>query len=202
MDDDAYGFGYQLEMSAAAAFDKPGLAAFAELIRARFDAAAGASPACAAAARQIPEYLRRRWGEALRTIHLAQGDAAAYVALAEETGLMAKDCHALGTLLSRGCKHAEALTWVERGIAITERDRRGSMAGYELASLRRELLVRLGRGAEALQAAWMEYQGAPSKYAYADLMFEALAAGKQLRERPSYLERAKARFLTGRTEDV
>ena len=170
MEDDEYGFCSQLEVSAAEAFDKPGLAAFARLVRARFDAAAAASPGPTAAARQDPRYLRRRWGEALRTIHLAQRDAAAYVALAEETGLTAEDCHALGTLLASGGKHAAALAWVERGVAIAESDKRASMAGDDLARLRRDLLVRLGRGDEALQAAWAEYQKAPSKYAYANLM--------------------------------
>lgn len=112
----------------------------------------------------IPIYLQQI------SYYLAQRDAAAYVALAEETELTAKDCHALGTLLSSGRKHAEALAWVERGIAIAESEKRASLAGYDLARLRRDLLVRLGRGDEALQAAWAEYQEAPSKYAYADLM--------------------------------
>lgn len=170
MDADEYGFCSQLEVSAAEALDQTGLAAFERLIRARFEAAATASAAGGGAARQHPEYLRRRWGEALRTIYLAQRDVAAYVALAEETGLTAKDCHALGALLSSSGKHAEALVWVERGIAVAERDKRGSMAGYDLATLRRELLVQLWRGEEALQAAWTEYQAAPSKYAYTDLM--------------------------------
>lgn len=170
MEDDAYGFCSQLEVRAVEAFDKPGLAAFARLIRSRFDAAAAAPPGQNAAARQDPGTVRRRWGAALRTIYLAQRDAAAYVALAEETGLTASDCHALGTLLSSAGKHTEALAWVERGVALAERDERASIAGYDLARLRRDLLVRLGRGDEALQAAWSEYQKAPSKYAYAGLM--------------------------------
>lgn len=45
-----------------------------------------------------------------------------------------------------------------------------SMAGYDLAKLKRDLLVKLGRGREALEAAWAEYRDHPSKYAYGDLM--------------------------------
>lgn len=44
MDDDPYGFCYQLEKDAAQAFDKAGLAAFEKQIRARFDVAATPSP--------------------------------------------------------------------------------------------------------------------------------------------------------------
>jgi uncharacterized Zn finger protein len=45
-----------------------------------------------------------------------------------------------------------------------------STAGYELARLHRELLTRLGRGNEAIDAAWAEFQEHPSKYSYDDLM--------------------------------
>jgi uncharacterized Zn finger protein len=44
------------------------------------------------------------------------------------------------------------------------------VAGYELATLKRELLSKLGRGNEALAEAWVEYRAHPSKYAYDDLM--------------------------------
>jgi hypothetical protein len=60
--------------------------------------------------------------------------------------------------------------WVDRGIALDKKTPRGSMAGYNLAKLKRELLKKLGREKEALNAAWAEFREFPNKYTYDDLM--------------------------------
>jgi len=44
------------------------------------------------------------------------------------------------------------------------------MAGHDLARLKRDLLTKLGRGTEALEAAWAEYCQHPNEYSYDDLM--------------------------------
>ncbi len=67
-------------------------------------------------------------------------------------------------------KPEEALAWVERGIDLDKKTPHGSMAGHDLAKLKRELLTKLGRGNEALDAAWADYRKHPSKYRYDDLM--------------------------------
>ena len=72
MDDDPYGFCYQIEKDAAKAFEKVGLAAFERQIQARFEAAATAKPAPGKALGHEPEYLLRHWSELLRTVYLAQ----------------------------------------------------------------------------------------------------------------------------------
>ena len=168
MEDDPYGFCYQLEKEAAKAFDRAGLAAFVSAIRERFDAASklpqGEAP------RHHPDRTRRRWGATLRTLYLEQRDAQAYLELAEETGLTAEDCHALATMLVAQQRAEDALSWVERGLEIAERAKRRGMAGYDLGRLRRGLLTMLGRGEEALAAAWAEYQQHPSKYTYGELV--------------------------------
>jgi len=170
MDNDPYGFCYDLEKDAAKAFGKAGVAAFEKQIRARFDAAATARSVSGESLRSNPEYARRRWGETLRTLYLVQKNVQAYVALAEETGLSAQDCHALATMLLARRKPEDALAWVERGIAIDEKTPHGSMAGHDLAKLKRELLTKLGRGGEALEAVWAAYREHPSQYTYDDLM--------------------------------
>jgi len=170
MDDDPYGFCHQLEKDAAQAFDKAGLAAFERQIRARFDAAATIKPAPGGSLRSSPEYAHRRWGETLRTLYLAQKNVQAYVALAEETGLSPQDCHALATLLLARRKPADALAWVERGLAIDEKTAHGFMAAHDLAKLKRVLLTKLGRGGEALEAAWAAYRQHPRKDTYDELM--------------------------------
>jgi uncharacterized Zn finger protein len=67
-------------------------------------------------------------------------------------------------------KLEQAHSWVERGLEIEKKTAHESLAGYELAHLKRELLTKLGRGGEALEAAWAEYRAHPSTISYGDLM--------------------------------
>ncbi len=158
MDNAPYAFCYQIEKDVAKAFDKAGLAAFESLIRARFEATPSKE-----------EYDRRRWSGVLRAVYLAQNNPVAYQSLAKQIGLNPQDCFALATIfVSR--KPDLALKWVERGIGLDRETRHGSAAGYDLTRLQRELLTKLGRGDEALDAAWAEYRTSPSKFSYDDLM--------------------------------
>jgi hypothetical protein len=167
MDDDPYGFCYGLETKVASVLDKAGLAALVAQARERLAAPDG--PA------EGPDghstgYKQRRWAEVLRALHVGQKDVATYVALAQQTGLSAKDCHAVARMLIAKRKPEEALSWVERGIEIAAKGPRGSSADYELQNLRRDLLRKLGREQEALASAWGDFREHPSKYTYDDLM--------------------------------
>ena len=170
MDNDDYGFCYHIEKDAAKVLDKANLAAFVTQVRARFDAAANAAPEAEGAFKDRPDHIRRRCGEILRALYAAQKDIAAYITLAEEIGPTAQDCHAVATLLASRRKPEEALAWVERGIDMDKRTPHGSTAGHDLAKLKKELLAKLGRGDEALDAAWGDYREYPSVYRYDDLM--------------------------------
>ena len=166
MDDDPYALCYDIEKDASKAFDKAGLAAFERQIRTRFEVAETAKPAQGKALGRDPEYLRRRGSEILRTIYLAQRNLAAYIALTTQTGLTAKDCHALATILVTRRKPDEALVWVKRGVALDRESPHGcTMAGHQLIGLHRELLTRLGRGNEALEDAWAAFEENPASTA-------------------------------------
>ena len=171
MDDDDYGFCHRLEKALAPAFDKAGLAAFVKHVRARFDSAGRLGPSGGGPEKGgSPDTIRRRWGEVLRSLYAAQKDIAAYVALCEETGLATRDCHAIAGLFAGRRRYAEALEWVERGISLGAKSPREWSASSDLAHLKRDLLVKMGRGSEALSAAWADYCRSPSKYSYEDLM--------------------------------
>lgn len=170
MDDDPYGFCGQLEKDVARALDKAGRAAFEKVIRARLTAAVTGTPSTSGSFRSDPDYRRRRCGEILRALYAEQKNVEAYVALAESTEWTPQDCHTLATMQVARRKPAEALSWVKRGMALARKAPRDSMAGYQLTRLKRDLLQKLGRGNEALEAAWAEYRAAPSKHSYADLM--------------------------------
>ncbi len=89
---------------------------------------------------------------------MAQKNITAYVALAEQTGLTPEDCHAVAVLFVGRRKLEQALAWVDRGIDLDRKIPHGSGDRYNLARLRRDLLTKLGRGNEALDAAWTEFQ--------------------------------------------
>ena len=148
-----------IEKDLGAAFDKAGLAAFEKLSRARFEAAS----------KEPAGYEYRRWSGILRAIYSAQRNIQAYIALAEQTGLDAVDCLAVARLLA-GRKPEEALQWVERGRALDREKKFPSIAAHDLDKFHRELLTRLGRQNEALEAAWAAFRKHPSKFTYDDLM--------------------------------
>ncbi len=168
MDDDPYGFCYQLERDLVKVLDKEGLAAFERRIRERFDGVATAAPGPGGRERD-PAYIRRHAAEILRAILAEQRNVDAYVALCEATELSPADCLAVAKMVQARRKPADALTWVERGLAL-DKKRPSSFGDHELAKLKRDLLLKLGRGDAALEAAWAGFKAHPSKYSYADLM--------------------------------
>ena len=159
MDNDPYAFCYEIERDAAAAFNKVGLAAFERQIRVRFETAS----------EDPSSWEYRRASGILRAIYCAQRDIQAYVALSEQTGLKAEDCLTVARLLATQ-KPGEALAWVERGRGLDREMQFRSTAGYDLNKLQRELLTKLGRQGDALEAAWADFQQHPSKFTYDDLM--------------------------------
>jgi hypothetical protein len=159
MDDDPYAFCHEIEKDAAAAFDKAGLAAFEKQILQRFEAAS-ANPS---------SWPYRRSGIILRAIYSSQRNVQAYARLVEQTGLEAKDCLVIAKLLAPR-KLGEALDWVERGRTLDREKQFRSGAAYELERLHRELLTKLDRKDEALEAAWADFLEYPSTFTYQDLM--------------------------------
>jgi hypothetical protein len=167
MDNDSYGFCHKIEHDLVKVLNKRGMAAFERCIRERFDgkATAGTGPV---SREWDPAYVRRRAAEILRPIHAKQRNVEAYIALCEETYLSADDCLVVAKMLKARRKPVEALAWVERGIAVDKQQ--PSFSDYDLRLLKRELLLKLGRGDAALEAAWADFKEHPSKYSFADLM--------------------------------
>ena len=170
MDDDPFAFFHDLEKPLVEAYDRSGLAAFERRVRSRFEALLVVAPVPGALPGDQPEYWRRHWGAVLRAIYLRQKDREAYLALTDETGLTPGDCLTLSKLDRDTGRPGDALAWVERGGELCRADSRGWSARLELAKLQCDLLAELGRTAEALAIAWVEFERHPSQYTYADLM--------------------------------
>jgi len=167
MDNDQYGFCFGIEEELASALDDAGRAACVAQMKRLLDPEAQQNHENA---RRGPAYAQRRLEGMLRALYAAQRDADAYIALAEQSGLSARDCHAVATILAAREMTAEALGWAERGIEMDRADSRGTSAAFDLRELRRDLLVKLGRDEEALQSTWADFGRNPSTYAYHDLM--------------------------------
>jgi hypothetical protein len=166
MDNDPYGFASSLEQDAVKVMDKHALVAFERAVRTRFGAKAATTQV---ASGHLPG-AHPRSGRILRAIYVQRRNVRAYVALCEETHLSARDCLVIATLLRKRGKPGEALGWLERGLAIDKARSGVSMAGHDLAKLRRELLTGLGRRHEALLEVWAEFRDAPNAFGYAELM--------------------------------
>jgi hypothetical protein len=167
MDNDDYGFCNDLGRAAVKVLDRAGLAAFEQEVQARFEAA------CAAAGKREDRALNYgcdRWGQILRSIYSEQRSVQKFLDLTARTGLTQSDCEAIAAMFQAKRKPDEALAWVERGLGIEERDAFGGGASSKLAEMRRALLVKLGRGGEALDLAWAEFQAHPGRFSYEDLM--------------------------------
>jgi tetratricopeptide (TPR) repeat protein len=157
MENDPYGYATDLERETLKVMNTESLAAFERAVKILFDAEAGT------------DQTRHRWGEVLRAIYGQQQNADAYVAVCRQTALSANDCLVLAGI-HQVRKPDEALAWVERGLLLDKKKPYDSSASDGLAKLKRELLVRLGRPDVALAEAWAEFQKAPSKYRYEELM--------------------------------
>jgi len=166
MEDDPYGFCYDLDREVVKALNKKGLEAFVRQIRSKFES----SPTQGDEEKRFSGYERRRWGGALKTLLAAQRNVDAYIALCEQTELEPKDCKVIADMHRSRRRLHDALAWVERGLEIARSATRSSFADHELAEMRRALLAKLGRPGDALQSAWSEFESHPSTFIYKELM--------------------------------
>ncbi len=171
MDDDDYGFCNDLEHSAATVLDRAGLEAFEREVRARFNKACADLSKGKGSAATNPNYARDRWGGILKAIYSRRRNIEKYLDLTARTGLTQVDCEAIATMFQAKRKLKDALAWLEQGINL-DKPKGGFQRGesYRLPEMRRALLVKLGRGEEALHSAWTEFQADPNKFTYDELI--------------------------------
>ena len=152
MDDDDYGFTYQLEKSVSRVL------LFAAAIRIRFDADGK------------KDHHHRQLGESLKTIYAAGRDLKSYVFICEETEFLPKDCEIIAGLLLSRRKPAKALEWVEKGLIIQKDGRLHRGSSYNLETMKRDILTKLGRTEEALEDAWQNFLKHPDEFSHKELI--------------------------------
>lgn len=153
MDEDPHGYCLHLEKEVAKVLGEAERVAFLRGIEDRTGANEGGRL-------QDPGAAPQRWVEALREAYRVWGMLEATIALAESTGIGSKACHGIAEMLVAREQFSQALAWVERGLTLAKQDG----GGYGLDSLRRDLLVKLGRADEALQSAWARFQAFPHRF--------------------------------------
>ena len=170
MDHDEYGFCYDTEAEIASALDKEGLGLLKKHLEDRFDAAF--APFAGQDAKVIYDYPSavHMTARSLKAIYVARRDVRSYAALCEKIVASPKDCEKIAQLHKAKGRPAEAMAWVERGLAIRNTRRWGNEESYSLEGLKRELLSKVGRKGDALQSAWSEFTKRPSAFTYEELM--------------------------------
>ncbi|MFN7920907.1 MAG: hypothetical protein U0Q16_12465, partial [Bryobacteraceae bacterium] len=97
---------------------------------------------------------REEWGSALSEFYRSRQMVQEYIELAQKNGVSSGDCRVAGELLLAKGNPAEALVWVDRGLAMKPD---GTERHGELESVRRSILAKLGRVDEALDSAWESF---------------------------------------------
>ena len=106
----------------------------------------------------------------LKGVYTARKDLKSYLSLCEKTTTSPKDCEQLVGLCKAKKRFVDALAWVEKGLALEKRRQWGNQSSLGLGPMKQELLRKLGRSEEALDAAWSEFKNHPSMYGYEDVM--------------------------------
>ena len=164
MDRDDYGFFNELGSDAVKVLDRAGLAAFEREVQGRFEVA------CRKREERVGNSFGDEWGKILRCIYAQQRHVEKYLDIVARTGLTQADCATIAAVLQAKRKLNDALTWIERGIEMEKADSFQASTKCDLAGTRRVLLAKLGRGREALDSAWTEYQARPSTFTYQELL--------------------------------
>lgn len=166
MEDDPYGFCHRLDRRAVEVLDSSYLDAIESAALMKLDGDDSDHEG-----RGLSDVERGMWNGLLKRVHAKRGDVDAYVETCQADGPTPGDCETVAGILRERGHSQQALNWVERGLELQSGDRRWASGGdHSLEEMRRELLVELGRGSEALDSAWEKYCEYPDRYTYESLM--------------------------------
>lgn len=170
MENDEYGFCYDIEQDIAQVLNKAGFLLFRKHFQDQFENAF--VPYTSEAAKFIYDYPADvyRSADILKKIYIVKKDIQSYLALCEKTVASPKDCENIAMLYKEKKHFADALAWVEKGLTLEKKRKWGNQSSYRLTSMRQELLDKLGRSENAFESAWSEFKKYPSVYGYDELM--------------------------------
>ena len=196
MDNDEYGFCYNIESNVVKALNKKSVKLFEAAIKSRFEKAFTT----------VDQKKRKRvfdypWGvrknvSILKVIYIESKDTDAYLAICEKTGTTPEDCKNIANLNKVKRKYQKALSWVEKGLKLEKEGNWGNQSSFGLTGLQQELLNKLGRREDAFDLAWAEFIKHPTKFSYETLMKYVDTKDVKLWHQKA-LEKAKETSLSG-----
>lgn len=170
MHNDDYGFCYAIERDVAQVLDAHSYLLFRKHFEDHLESAF--APFKGQELKCIHDYPSDvyRPADALKAIYIARKDIRSYLALCEKTIASPKDCENIAKLYKMKRRFADALAWIEKGLALEDQRQWGNESSSALMHIKCELLSRLGRKEDAIRIAWSEFQRYPSIYSYEELM--------------------------------
>jgi uncharacterized Zn finger protein len=196
MENDEYGFCYEIEKDMVKVLNKKSVKLFETAIKSRFEKAIAKvdQKKCKRIFDYPWEVLKNV--SILKVIYVELKDANTYLALCEKTETTPKDCENIANIYKVKRKYQDALSWVEKGLKLEKKDRWGNQSGFELTELQQDLLNKLGRRGDAFNLAWDEFKKHPSEFSYEKLMKFVDAKDVKLWHQKA-LEKAKNTSLSG-----
>ena len=196
MDNDNYGFCYEIERDMVKVLNKESMTLFEAAIKSRFEKAFTT----------VDQKIRKRvfdypWGvrknvAILKVIYVESKDTDAYLALCEKTGITPKDCENIANLYKVKRKYQDALSWVKKGLRLEKKDNWGNQSSFGLTGLQQDLMNKLGCREDAFSLAWAEFIKHPSNFSYEKLIKFVDRKDVKLWHQKA-LEKAKDAFLSG-----
>jgi uncharacterized Zn finger protein len=170
MDNDDYGFCYDIEQDIAQVLNKAEFQLFMKHFQDQFENAF--VPYKSESPKFIYDYPADVYTNAdiLKKIYIVKKDIQSYLSLCEKTVASPKDCENIAMLYKEKKHFADALAWVEQGLTLEKKREWRNQSSYRLTSMRQELLDKLGRREDAFESAWSEFKKHPSVHGYDELM--------------------------------
>lgn len=170
MDNDDYGFCYEIEKNVVKVLNKKSMQLFEAAILTRFEKAFSST---------VPKKIQRVFDypwevrknvSILKVIYVESKSTDGYLALCEKTGTSPTDCENIANVFKMKRKYQDALGWVEKGLKLEKKGNWGNQSSFGLSELKQDLLNKLGRREDALALAWTEFKKHPSNFSYENLM--------------------------------
>jgi uncharacterized Zn finger protein len=170
MDNDDYGFCYEIEKNVVKVLNKKSVRLFEGAIMSRFEKAfSSIVPKKSQRVSDYPWEVRQNVS-ILKVIYGELKTTDAYLALCEKTGTSPTDCENIANIFRMKRKYQDALSWAEKGMKLEKKGNWGNQSSFGLTGLKQDLLNKLGRREDALDLAWTEFKKHPSNFSYEKLM--------------------------------
>jgi tetratricopeptide (TPR) repeat protein len=170
MDNDDYGFCYEIERNVVKVLNKKSVQLFEAAIKSRFEKAfASVDERKCKRISDYPPQVRKNIS-VLKVIYAESKDTNAYWALCKKTGTTPRDCENIANIFKMKRKYQDALSWIDKGLKLEKKGNWGNQSSFGLTGLKQDLLNKLGRKEDALDLAWVEFKKHPSNFSYDKLM--------------------------------